>query len=185
MLFTTIFATISVVEDRQQGFLQSVLVAPGSRTALVVGKVLGVTTLAAVQIAIFLAFSPLAGFRAREVRWLPLIGISLLTCVGLTAMNFTVAWVLDSVQAYHAIMGVVLFPLWFLSGAMFPPPAGPLGKLMLLNPLTHAVDGLRAALARDALGVPGVGLPVALTVLAAYAAAMIALASWTCRRRGA
>ena len=185
MLFTTIFATISVVEDRQQGFLQSVLVAPGSRLALVAGKVLGVTTLAAIQLAIFVAIAPVAGVSLSGVRWPALVAVATVGCIGLTAMNFTVAWILDSVQAYHAIMGVVLFPLWFLSGALFPAPEGWLGALMHVNPLTSIVDGLRAALAPDAHGVPGLGLGVALLALSVYAAAMLAVAAWACRRRGA
>ena len=183
VLFTTIFGTISVVEDRQQGFLQSVLVAPGSRVALVVGKVLGVTTLAMAQLVLFLALAPAAGFRAHDVKWGSLAAVSLVATIGLTAMNFTVAWILDSVQGYHAVMGVVLIPLWFLSGAMFPPPGGVLGVIMRLNPLTYAVDGLRAALAPDSLGAPGVPIPIVLLVLALYSVAMIGVASWACRRR--
>jgi daunorubicin resistance ABC transporter membrane protein len=185
LLFTSIFATISVVEDRQQGFLQSVLVAPGTRLAMVAGKVLGVTTLAVVQVVFFLMVAPLAGFPLHGVRWALLAAVSLLACIGLTAMNFTFAWLLNSVQAYHAIMGVLLIPLWFLSGAMFPPPGGFLGALMMLNPLTHAVDGLRQALAPDSLGVHGLPVPWLLLILVAYACAMLLVAAWSCRRREA
>lgn len=185
VLFTTIFATISVIEDRQGGFLQSVLVAPGSRFALVLGKVAGVTTLALAQGGLFLLLSPLAGFPLRDVRWAALLLVALLACIGMTAMNFTVAWLMDSVQAYHAIMMIVLLPLWFLSGAMFPAPEGFLGSLMLLNPLTYAVDGFRQALAPGGMGVKGVPLPVVVGVLASYSVAMLALASYTCRRKEA
>ena len=184
ILFTTIFSTISVVEDRQQGFLQSVLVAPGSRAALVIGKVLGVTTIAAAQVALFFPLSLASGFTLAGVRWGALVAVTLIATIGLTAMNFTVAWVLNSVQAYHAIMGVVLIPMWFLSGAMFPPPGGVLGLIMRANPLTYAVDGLRAALDPHSLGVPGLPLPVVLLVLLLYAIAMIAVATAACRRKG-
>jgi daunorubicin resistance ABC transporter membrane protein len=184
VLFTTIFATISVIEDRQGGFLQSVLVAPGSRLALVAGKVAGVTTLALAQGAIFLALAPFAGFPLGEVRWGALLAVALLACIGMTAMNFTVAWVMDSVQAYHAIMMVVLLPLWFLSGAMFPAPRGVLGVLMKLNPLTYAVDGFRQALAPGGMGVRSIPLPIVVVVLALYSVAMLGLASFACRRKG-
>ena len=183
ILFTTIFGTISVIEDRQQGFLQSVLVAPGSRVALVCGKVLGVTTLVAVQIAMFLVLAPAAGFVARDIRWGSLALVCVVAAIGLTAMNFTVAWLIDSVAGYHAIMGVVLIPLWFLSGAMFPPPGGFLGQLMRLNPLTYATDGLRAALSPDSLGAPGASMPVVIIVLSLYSVVTIAVASLACRRR--
>lgn len=183
ILFTTIFGTISVVEDRQQGFLQSVLVAPGSRLALVCGKVAGVATLAMIQLVLFLFLAPAAGFPAGGIRWGSLAAVALVAAVGLTAMNFTVAWILNSVQGYHAIMGVVLIPLWFLSGAMFPPPGGVLGVVMRLNPLTYAVDGLRASLSPDSLGAPGVPLPAVLAVLAGWSLAMIGVAAWACRRR--
>lgn len=184
ILFTTIFATISVIEDRQGGFLQSVLVAPGSRFALVTGKVLGVTTIAMVQAAFFVAIAPLAGFPLSGVRWGELVAVSLLACIGLTAMNFTFAWLLNSVQAYHAIMSIVLIPLWFLSGAMFPPPPGALGWLMRINPLTYAVDGLRQAMAPDNMGVAALPEAVILGVLAAFATAALAIAAFACRRRG-
>ena len=110
ILFATIFGTISIVEDRAQGFLQAVLVAPGSRQALVLGKVLGVTSLALVQVGLFAMLAPVAGFKVSSVRWGVLAAVCLLASVGLTAMNFTVAWVINSVQGYHAIMGIVLYP---------------------------------------------------------------------------
>ena len=184
ILFTTIFATISVVEDRQGGFLQAVLVAPGSRLALVAGKVAGVTTLALVQAALFLAAAPFFGLLSRETRWGGLILVTLLASIGMTAMNFTVAWVLNSVQAYHAIMSVALIPMWFLSGAMFPSPGGILGLLMRVNPLTYAVDGMRRAISPQAVGVAGASLPQAVAALAIFSAVMLVVAATACRRKG-
>jgi ABC-type multidrug transport system permease subunit len=183
ILFATIFGTISIVEDRAQGFLQAVLVAPGSRLALVLGKVLGVTSLAIIQVALFAMLAPVAGFSMHSVRWGVLAAVSVLAAIGLTAMNFTVAWLINSVQGYHAIMGIVLFPLWFLSGAMFPRATGPLGVAMGLNPMTYLVDGLRAAFSPEALGPNAAALPTVLGALAAHAMLMLALAAWICRRR--
>lgn len=187
VLFTSIFTTISVVEDRQQGFLQGVLAGPGSRLALVLGKVCGVTTLVFIQVGVFVLMAPLIDLPLAEIAWARLVLVVLLASVGLTAMNFTLAWVLDSVQSYHAVMSVVLIPTWFLSGALFPPPHSWLRNIMILNPVTHAVDGVRASLDPTALGVIGVLGPVAgsLIALSVYCIAMLALASWTCRRRAA
>ena len=175
VLFSTIFGTISIVDDRAQGFLQSVLVAPGSRFALVLGKVLGVTSLAMIQVALFALLAPAAGLRVGSVRWLALAAVCAIASVGLTAMNFVVAWILNSVQGYHAIMGIVLFPLWFLSGAMFPRAGGALGVAMALNPMTY--------LSPDAPGAGAASLPTVLIALTAYGVAMLALASWICRRK--
>lgn len=185
VLFTTIFTTISVVEDRQQGFLQGVLVAPGSRASLVVGKVLGVVTLTLLQSALLLVFAPLAGFALGRIHWGELVLVLAVSAAGLTAMNFTVAWWLDSVQAYHAIMSVVLIPLWFLSGALFPRPGGWLDVVMTLNPLTHAVDAYRHALEGGRTIATAGGFGTSLAVLAAYGAVMMLVAVAACRRGGA
>ena len=183
ILFATIFGTISIVEDRAQGFLQAVLVAPGSRFALISGKVLGVTSLAVIQVGLFALLAPAAGFPVASVRWVVLAALCVLAGIGLTAMNFTVAWILNSVQGYHAVMGIVLFPLWFLSGAMFPRSDGALGIAMSLNPMTYLVDGLRAALSPLAIGPRAASLPVVFAALAVYAFLMLALATWICRRK--
>ena len=178
VLFTTIFATMSVIEDRQSGFLQQVLVSPGSRLSLVLGKVAGVTTMALIQAALFLPVAPLAGFPFGGISWLSLLAVVVLACVSLTAVNLAMAWVLGSTQGYHAIMSVVLIPLWILSGAMFPPSDGWIGAVMAANPLAYAVDGVRAALG-------GAGhIPLDLAVLAGASVLALALAVRTCSRPG-
>lgn len=166
VLFTAIFATISVVEDRLAGFLQGVMTAPGSRTAMVLGKVAGVVTMALVQSALFLALAPLAGYPLTQIHWPLLLAAIVVSCSGLTALGFMMAWILPSTAAYHAVMSVVLFPLWILSGAMFPPPSNWMGGLMQFNPMTHMVVGVQSALhGRPALS--------ALALSALFAAVMI------------
>jgi len=188
VLFSSLFTTISVVDDRQSGFLQGVLVAPGSRLALVAGKVAGVVSLTLLQCTLFIALAPFAGFSLAEVCWPALIAVVVTSCIGLTAGCFCMAWLLDSVQAYHAIMSVLLIPLWFLSGALFPPPQNWIRHLMVINPLTHAVDGVRAALSEDGLGVAGVlseelgSVTESLVFLSAFAALALLAAAFTCRR---
>src|SRR6201998_629835 len=120
VLFTSIFTMMSVIEDRKAGFLLSVLVAPVPRSAIVLGKVLGGTTLAAVQGLIFLLFAPLAGVHMKLAA-LPLIVLTVfLVSFALTALGFAIAWPMDSSQAFHAIINLFLIPLWLLSGALFP-----------------------------------------------------------------
>jgi len=127
VLFTAIFSTISIIEDRHEGFLQSVLVAPISRGALVLGKIAGGTTLAFIQGVLFLCFCPLVGITIHPVSVLYLLLVLLLISFGLTGLGFVLAWRLDSIQGFHAIMNLFLIPLWLLSGALFPSPAPPPG----------------------------------------------------------
>src|SRR6478609_2989644 len=120
VLFTSIFTMMSVIEDRKEGFLLSVMVAPVPRSAIVLGKVLGGTTLATIQGLIFLAFAPLVGIHL-GVASLVLVALTVfLVSFALTALGFTIAWAMDSSQAFHAIINLFLIPLWLLSGALFP-----------------------------------------------------------------
>jgi len=172
ILFTTIFATMSIIEDRQSGFLQGVLVAPGSRAALVAGKIAGVTSIAFVQTVVLVLLAPLAGYGFGEIAWLQLLGMFFLISIGLTALNFSMAWVLQSSQAYHAIMSVVLIPLWLISGAMFPKPDTWVGHVMTVNPMTYAVDAMRACLAGGSSDIEGTSsLMVCTLVLTGFAVA--------------
>jgi ABC-2 type transport system permease protein len=145
VLFTSIFTMMSVIEDRKEGFLLSVLVAPVPRSAIVLGKVLGGTTLAAIQGMIFLAFAPLLGVHIDLLRLLLMALTISLTSFSLTALGFAIAWPMDSSQAFHAIINLFLIPLWLLSGALFPlsGASGWLQFVMKMNPLTYGVEALR------------------------------------------
>jgi len=185
VLFAAIFTTASVIEDRHRGFLQSVQAGPGSRAALVLGKTLGSASVALTQAALFLLLAPAAGFPYGSIDWPLLLAALALAAVALAALGFAVAWGLDHVQGYHAIQMTVLVPLWVVSGAMFPAPAGhpAFAAAMRANPLAHAVSAARRALAGG--GAPGV-LPGSgardLAVCAAFAAAALALAVLASRR---
>ena len=145
VLFTSIFTMMSVIEDRKAGFLLSVLVAPAPRSAIVLGKVLGGTTLSAMQGLIFLAFAPLVGVHLGIGDFLLVVLTVFLVSFALTALGFAIAWPLDSTQAFHAIINLFLIPLWLLSGALFPlsGASGWIRVLMRINPLTYGVEALR------------------------------------------
>jgi ABC-2 type transport system permease protein len=145
VLFTSIFTMMSVIEDRKEGFLLSVLVAPVPRTAIVLGKVLGGTTLSAVQGLIFLIFAPFAGIHLRPLQVLLVALVVFLVSFSLTALGFAIAWPMDSSQAFHGIVNLFLIPLWLLSGALFPldGASGWIRAIMYLNPLTYGVSALR------------------------------------------
>jgi ABC-2 type transport system permease protein len=148
VLFTSIFTMMSVIEDRKEGFLLSVLVAPVPRTAIVLGKVLGGTTLAAVQGLVFLVFAPFAGVHLDPVQILLVAVVVFLVSFSLTALGFAIAWPMDSSQAFHAIVNLFLIPLWLVSGALFPlnGASGWIKVIMRLNPLTYGVEALRSLL---------------------------------------
>ena len=145
VLFTSIFTMMSVIEDRKEGFLLSVLVAPVPRTAIVLGKVLGGTTLSAVQGLIFLIFAPFAGVHLNPVQVLLVAAVVFLVSFSLTALGFAIAWPMDSSQAFHGIVNLFLIPLWLVSGALFPLAGASkwLQVIMRVNPLTYGVAALR------------------------------------------
>lgn len=185
VLFTAIFSTISIVEERQNGFLQAALVAPTPRFALVLGNTLGGTTLALLQAIPFLFLLPLIDLAPSVVG----LGLALVfiiaTGLAFTALGLIMAWRLETTRGFHAVMNVFLMPLWFLSGAVFPlegaHPA--LQALMHANPVTYAVSGLRTALylpQPDPLSV--LALPYTLVISLVFAGLLLLLAAWTIRQ---
>ena len=182
ILFTAIFSTISVIEDRQEGFLQGVLVAPVPRAAIVLGKILGGTTLALLQAVVLLLLAPLAQV-SLSFSTLPLLGLVVLVLAfGLTGLGFLIAWTLDSTQGFHAIMNLFLIPMWILSGALFPASgaAGWIRWLMLMNPLTYGVSALRGVLIGPSVTGPSMGLSLA--VISAFALFVLAAGTFAVNR---
>jgi ABC-2 type transport system permease protein len=173
VLFTSIFAMMSVIEDRKEGFLLSVLVAPVQRSVIVLGKVLGGATLAALQGAFFLVFTPLLhGAHLGAGNVLPVLLTIFLVAFALTALGFAIAWPMESSQAFHAIVNLFLIPLWLLSGALFPlsEASGWMQWLMRADPLTYGSEALRQLLFPGSRSL----LPVAtsLVVLGLFSALM-------------
>jgi len=145
LLFTAIFTTISIIEDRREGFLQSVLVAPAPQWAMVLGKILGGAAIAMLQGLLFLLLGWLTlGLTSSPWQLLLAILMMGLLSVSLTGLGFLIAWRMNSTQGFHAIMSLFLFPMWLLSGAFFPAGGqGLLAWIVAINPLTYGVAGLR------------------------------------------
>ncbi|NQV27760.1 MAG: ABC transporter permease [Rhodopirellula sp.] len=156
LMFTAIFSAMSIIEDRHEGFLQGVLVSPVSRSSLVLGKVAGGVVMAVVQALMFVGLGWLmgrVGLADDLVFEMGVMQLALLTlfmavvAFGLTSLGFMLAWKLDSIQGFHAIMNVFLMPMWLLSGAFFPASqTGALSWIMKLNPLSYGVAGIRRLL---------------------------------------
>lgn len=180
VLFTAIFATISTVEDRQRGFLQGVLVAPVPRASIVLGQALGGTTLALGQGLLLLLLAPLLGIPLSIPSVLAVVGVMFFMGFGLTSLGLVIAWRMDSTQGFHAIMNLILIPLWLLSGAFFPAAGVPpwLAWAMRLDPLTYSVAALRRTLylgnAAAAGTVPPLAASLVITVLFALLAFLAA-----------
>ena len=152
VLFTAIFSSISIIEDRREGFLQGLLVSPIPRWAMVLGKVLGGTIVAVLQGLIFLLLALTLPLEVRPLAAVELVALLFVAALGLTSLGYVFAWRTESTQGFHAIMNLVLMPMWLLSGGFFPPPSWSsssdwgqqlLHVAMRVNPLTYAVAGVR------------------------------------------
>lgn len=182
VLFGAIFSTISVIEDRHEGFLQGVLVAPIGRSSLVAGKVLGGSLQSLLPAAVLLPLAPLIGVPMTWLGGLAAAGILALLSIALTALGFTIAWRVDSTQGFHAVMNLLLWPLWLLSGAVFPVTGAPgwLAILMRIDPMTYGVAAFRRVLYGPGAAL-GEGLPaggpstviLALVALLAFSLAVV------------
>ena len=193
VLFTSIFSAASIVWDREFGFLREMLVAPVRRWAIVVGKCLGGATVATFQGLIFLALAGVAHVPYDPLLLLTLVGELLLLSFTLTAFGVMMAARIKQIQAFMALTQLIVLPLFFLSGALYPLNGLPawLTVLTRLDPLTYIVDPMRSAvfahlsvspLAVHALS-PGitwfgwvVPLGLSLAMVAFMGAAMLAIA---------
>ena len=186
VMFTAIYSTISIIEDRRDGFLQGVLVAPIPRASLVLGKVLGGTVLAVLQAVVFLVVGPLLSLvglappletgltlhnASAVIGFLALVGFSL------TALGYLIAWPMESTHGF-------LMPMWLLSGSFFPAGnSGWLSWVIRLNPLTYGTAGLRRIMTTKPEAVAG--LPewwLCLTVTCLAAAVYVSVAVWMTNR---
>ena len=149
VMFSAIFSTISIIEDRREGFLLSMMVSPAPRTSMVLGKILGAATLAWIQGLIFLAFAPLAGVRVGVSQVLLAAVAIFLVSFTLTGLGFVIAWKMDSTSGFHAIMNLLLVPMWMVSGSLFPMATarGAIRAIMWANPLTYSISLLNGLLA--------------------------------------
>ena len=164
-LFSAIFSTISIIEDRRSGFMQGVLASPVSMGAFVLSKLLAGATLALAQTALFMLLLPFAGIHVTAAGLL-LSGAALLFLgMTLTNVGVIIAWKMKSTQGFHAIMNLLLVPMWMLSGSFFPPEgaAGWLQVIISVNPLYYLTTMFKGAFL--------FGTPYAASIAAPLAAA--------------
>ncbi|MEC8251729.1 MAG: ABC transporter permease [Planctomycetota bacterium] len=184
-LFTAIFATITVIEDRKEGFLQGVLVSPVPRAAIALGKILGGATLGLGLAVIFLALAPFAGIELGLDNALMGLGVLALLAVAVTGLGFVLAWLMDSAAGYHGIMMLFLMPMLLLSGAFFPIEQAHwlISWIRHINPMTYGLGALRHALHGAAPGCPSFMVCMVGTVV--FAVVTFLLGTYVVTRRSA
>jgi ABC-2 type transport system permease protein len=153
VLFTSIFSAVSIVWDREFGFLKEVMVAPVSRVAVALGKVAGGSTVAMIQGAIILFLAPLVNIRLTFEQIIILLGLMLLLAGTMSSLGILVAARQRSMEGFHMISNFFLMPMFFLSGAFFPLRGVPLWMewLSKIDPVTYGVDPLRQVTLRESV----------------------------------
>lgn len=179
VFFTAIFSTISIIEDRREGFMQSVLVAPVSRGSIVLGKILGGSSVALMQGLLFVMLAPLTGISIGLVQGVCLVAILFGIAFALTGLGFLIAWRMQSTQGFHGIMNTFLMPMWLLSGSLFPLDGAArwLKWVMVINPLTYGVSAFQQVLLGTAAPAPNESLPMCIAVIVIFGMVMFGL-SW-------
>jgi len=183
VLFTSMFSAISIIWDREFGFLKEVLVSPAPRWAVAVGKVLGGSTVAMIQSVILIAMAPVAGVIPSVMMVVGLMLLCFLISVAITSIGVAIAARMRSMQGFQMIMNFLVMPMYFLSGAMFPTATAPswMRPLMAVNPLTYGVAALRGVVWTEVgVGRVPTDLPLGTNValLAVVAAVLLAVAAF-------
>jgi len=189
VLMSSFMAGISVVWDREFGFLKEVLVAPISRASVAVGKALGATSTALLQGILILLFAPLIGVSFSMWTVLALLPLMFLLAFSMGSLGILLATRIRSMEAFQAVMQMLMFPMVFLSGVFFPLQGLPawMNILVKLNPATYGIAPIRqvilGTLPDSPFGISVLGHTMSLwdnvTVLAVFGIAMILLAMWS------
>src|SRR3989442_13034087 len=155
ILFTAIFGAMSIVWDREFGFLKEVLVAPIDRSSVAIGKALGGTTQAMIQGLILLVLAPFVGVKLNLLTILEMIPLAAVLAFGLSAFGVMLASMMKSLQGFQVVMNFLMMPMFFLSGALFPLTGLPgwMTVLTRLDPASYGIDPLRRVVLSNS-GVP-------------------------------
>ncbi|OJV94066.1 MAG: hypothetical protein BGO39_06795 [Chloroflexi bacterium 54-19] len=145
LIFTSIQSAISIIWDREFGFLKEVMVAPVPRLSILLGKALGGATQATIQGVITLAFAPLIGLWLNPLVLLGLLATMFVIAFSLTALGIVISSAMTSFEGFGVISNFIVMPMYFLSGAIYPTASAPiwLKPLIYVNPLSYGVDALR------------------------------------------
>jgi ABC-2 type transport system permease protein len=193
VLTTSLFAGVSVVWDREFGFLRELLVAPLGRTGIVLGKAVGAAAIALLQVALMLLITPIVGVDIDAQTILLLVPVVFILSIALSGLGLLVASYMRSQQGFQLLIQLLIFPLIFLAGVFFPINQAPdwLQVISKFNPLTYGVDAIRQIFLGSGsgpyLGVTVLGHTMTLAeevaLMSAFAVVLIAVAAWAFNRQ--
>ena len=186
ILFSSVFSTISVVWDREFGFLREMLVAPVSRVTIVMGKLFAGSSLSLFQGTMLLIVAPFLGIEMTFAKFVAMVLLMGLVSLAITAFGLVIASFLTSLEGFNVIMNFIVLPMFFLSGALYPINSLPsfLVKLSYINPLCYGVDSFKhILLAESATLTAEFPLYVDIIFVAVFGVAMTIIASFAFNRR--
>lgn len=192
VLFSAIFGGMSLVWDREFGFMKELLVAPIDRTAIAIGKTLGSATGALVQAVVLLVLAPLVGVTFTLLSFVELLGLMIVLALGLSAFGVAIGSRMKSMQGFQVVMNFLMMPMFFLSGALFPLVGLPVWMLVLtrLDPAAYGIDPIRRTLLgapaeRTAMTIGDQIIPIGVEafVVLAFGAVMLAFAARSFQHR--
>src|SRR5437660_3610911 len=196
ILFTSIFGAMSIVWDREFGFLKEVLVAPIDRWAVAIGKALGGTTQAMIQGLILLVLAPFVGVKLNILTVIELIPLAAVLAFGLASFGVALASMMKSLQGFQVVMNFLMMPMFFLSGALFPLTNLPgwMTVLTRIDPASYGIDPIRRVVLANS-GLPGVNslgltiggqvlpIPLEAGIMLAFGAVLLGVAVVMFQRR--
>ncbi len=180
LLFGSITSGITVLMDRQFGFLKETLVAPVKRSSIIVGKALGGATTAIIQGVLMLVLAMLLGASIQLSDIILILALMFIISVAFVALGIAIASMMEDMQGFQLIMNFLIMPLFFLSGALFPLSSAPepLKIASMLDPLTYGVNGLRYIL----IGHSDIGFPACFAVITGFTILFMAIAIYLFNR---
>jgi ABC-2 type transport system permease protein len=181
ILFTSIMSGISVIWDKELGFMKEMLVSPVSRISIVLGKALGTATTALIQGSMILLISVLTGLEISLLTFITLIPIMILISLGLVGIGISIASLMNNIEGFQLIMNFIVMPMFFLSGALFPINNLPavLRFVTYIDPLTYGVETLRYTI----IGVSHIPFPISLSVVIGFSCLTLIVSAWLFGRR--
>ncbi|MDA8155055.1 MAG: ABC transporter permease [Actinomycetota bacterium] len=188
ILFSAMFSSISIIWDKEFGFLKEILVAPVRRSSIIIGKALSGTAVSSIQAAIILLVAPAIGLHIGPARFALTLAICMMVSFSISSFGLLLASFYESYESFSVIMNFIIMPMFFLSGAMYPvrmlPPA--LKAASVLNPLTYGVDALKNSVFALQAGPMGPDFPLGtdIAVIISCSAVLVFAATAASGRKG-
>ncbi|MBD3155199.1 MAG: ABC transporter permease subunit [Candidatus Aenigmarchaeota archaeon] len=181
ILFTSIMSGISVIWDKELGFMKEMLVSPVSRFSIVLGKALGTATTAVIQGTMVMLISLIVGLEISFVTFISVIPLMVLISLGLVGIGISIASLMDNIEGFQLIMNFIVMPMFFLSGALFPINNLPsvLRVVTYVDPLTYGVETLRYTI----IGVSNIPFGISLSVVIGFSLLTLSVSAWLFSRR--